>query len=173
LRTASSRESTDARIGTETTRCRPSSSPWVAKKGACSRTPPEGQSKWKGRSRKKIEAEPLLPGCKLRLMVHLQASDRRSANRGQSFDLSTWSCGPEVLLPQVLTGMKKEDNSLARRVKAAAVRGFAKITGAARKRQIAEVVRPTQRDRGDVLDFKGEIEDRFRCVAVLTPMFRS
>lgn len=69
--------------------------------------------------------------------------------------------------------MKKEDNSLARRVKAAAMRGFAKITGAARKRQIAEVVRPTQRDRSDVLDFEGEIEDSFRCVAVLTPMFRS
>jgi len=132
---------------------------------------PEGQLK--GRSRKKIEAEPLPPGCKLRLVVHLQAGDRRSANRGQSFDLSTWSCGPEVLLPQVLTGMKKEDNSLARRVKAAAMRGFPKITGAARKRQIAELVRPTQRDRGDVLDFEGEIEDSFRCVAILTPMFRS
>jgi hypothetical protein len=90
-------------------------------------------------------------------MVHLQAGDRCSANRGQSFDLSTWSCGPEVLLPQVLTGMKKEDNRLARRVKAAAMRGFPKITGAARQRQIAELVRPAQRDRADVLDFEGEI----------------
>ena len=106
-------------------------------------------------------------------MVHLQAGDRRSANRGQSFDLSIWSCCPEMLLPQVLTGMKKKDNRLARRVKAAAMRGFAKIAGAARKRQIAEVVRPTQRDRDDVLDFEGEVEDSFRCVAVLTPMFRS
>jgi hypothetical protein len=96
-----------------------------------------GQPSW---SRKKIEAQPLSPGCKLRLMVHLQAGDRRSANRGQSFDLSAWSCRPEVLLPEVSTGMKKEDNRLARRVKAAAMCGFAKITGAARKRQIAEVV---------------------------------
>jgi hypothetical protein len=106
-------------------------------------------------------------------MVYLQAGDRRSANRGQSFDLSIWSCGPEVLLPEVSTGMKKQDNRLARRVKAAAMRGLAKITGAARKRQIAELIRPTQGDRDDVLDFEGKIEDSFRCVAVLTPMFRS
>jgi hypothetical protein len=83
------------------------------------------------------------------------------------------SQGAEVLFPPISAGMKKKNLSSAHRVEAAAVRCFAEIAGTARERQVAYPIKPAQCDRGDVLDFEWEIEDCFRCVAILTPVLGS
>jgi hypothetical protein len=96
-----------------------------------------------------------------------------SADRSESADFSCDGIGLKVILPELLSRMKKGSFDLSGRIVATGSVSFAEVAGTTGEGKVGVVVAALFGDGNDVFDLEGEVKDEFWSVAVFASVFGS
>lgn len=101
------------------------------------------------------------PRGALEIFIHSEGANARTPHRGLPANLQIVRIEAKMLFPEIAARVKQGHGKLRFRIDAETLTLFEGVAGAARQRQVFQVVASARESRNDMFDFVAEVIDRF------------